>query len=41
MNVARLARPGGWVACQEPDVEHALCQRHTGAEVREILELAA
>ena len=23
--MARLARPGGWVACQEPDVEHALC----------------
>jgi hypothetical protein len=21
----RLARPGGWVASQEPDVEHALC----------------
>ena len=23
--MTRLARPGGWVACQEPDVEHALC----------------
>jgi SAM-dependent methyltransferase len=23
--MARLARPGGWVACQEPDVEHCLC----------------
>lgn len=23
--MARLARPGGWVACQEPDVEHHLC----------------
>src|SRR5215469_10743686 len=23
--MARLARPGGWVACQEPDVEHSLC----------------
>ena len=23
--MARLARPGGWVASQEPDVEHALC----------------
>jgi ubiquinone/menaquinone biosynthesis C-methylase UbiE len=21
----RLARPGGWVACTEPDTEHALC----------------
>jgi SAM-dependent methyltransferase len=23
--MARLARPGGWVACQEPDVETTLC----------------
>jgi SAM-dependent methyltransferase len=23
--MVRLARPGGWVASQEPDVEHALC----------------
>jgi ubiquinone/menaquinone biosynthesis C-methylase UbiE len=23
--MARLARPGGWVAGQEPDVEHSLC----------------
>jgi len=23
--MARLARPGGWVACQEPDVEVVLC----------------
>jgi len=23
--MARLARPGGWVASQEPDVEHTLC----------------
>jgi SAM-dependent methyltransferase len=23
--MARLARPGGWVASQEPDAEHALC----------------
>jgi SAM-dependent methyltransferase len=23
--MTRLARPGGWVASQEPDVEHALC----------------
>ena len=23
--MVRLARPGGWVACQEPDVEYALC----------------
>ena len=23
--MARLARPGGWIACNEPDVEHALC----------------
>jgi SAM-dependent methyltransferase len=23
--MVRLARPGGWIACQEPDVEHALC----------------
>jgi ubiquinone/menaquinone biosynthesis C-methylase UbiE len=23
--MARLARPGGWVASQEPDCEHALC----------------
>lgn len=23
--MVRLARPGGWVASQEPDAEHALC----------------
>jgi ubiquinone/menaquinone biosynthesis C-methylase UbiE len=23
--MTRLARPGGWVACMEPDTEHALC----------------
>ena len=23
--MTRLARPGGWIACQEPDVEHAVC----------------
>jgi trans-aconitate methyltransferase len=23
--MVRLARPGGWIACQEPDVGHALC----------------
>jgi SAM-dependent methyltransferase len=23
--MTRLARPGGWIACQEPDTEHALC----------------
>ena len=23
--MARLARPGGWVASQEPDIEHSLC----------------
>ena len=23
--MVRLARPGGWVASQEPDIEHALC----------------
>jgi SAM-dependent methyltransferase len=23
--MVRLARPGGWVACTEPDTEHALC----------------
>ena len=23
--MTRLARPGGWIACQEPDAEHALC----------------
>ena len=23
--MTRLARPGGWIACQEPDVEHSLC----------------
>ena len=23
--MVRLAKPGGWVASQEPDVEHALC----------------
>src|SRR5579862_4565410 len=23
--MVRLARPGGWVASQEPDTEHALC----------------
>jgi SAM-dependent methyltransferase len=23
--MVRLARPGGWIACQEPDVEHSLC----------------
>jgi len=23
--MTRLARPGGWIACAEPDVEHAVC----------------
>lgn len=23
--MTRLARPGGWIACTEPDVEHAVC----------------
>jgi hypothetical protein len=23
--MTRLARPGGWIACEEPDVEHAVC----------------
>jgi ubiquinone/menaquinone biosynthesis C-methylase UbiE len=37
--MVRLARPGGWVASQEPDVEHALCYPPLPAwdRLREIL----
>jgi ubiquinone/menaquinone biosynthesis C-methylase UbiE len=40
--MARLARPGGWVACQEPDVEHALCYPPLPAwdRARELLALS-
>ena len=40
--LARLARPGGWVAGQEPDVEHSLCYPPLPGwdRLRELLRLA-
>lgn len=39
--MVRLAKPGGWVASQEPDVEHALCYPVLSAwdRMREILRV--
>jgi SAM-dependent methyltransferase len=40
--MARLARPGGWVAGMEPDVEHSLCYPPPAAwdQLREIFRVA-
>ena len=41
--MVRLAKPGGWVASQEPDVEYALCYPALPAwdRMREIFRAAS